>query len=109
MWVGTDIFSSDAGVGAYQNFKNNVLLAADPATKEFRRFLVGPVGSEVTGITFSPDQRAMFVDIQHPGEPVTIFTANLDDVSCHWPDGGTSRPRSATLVVTKNDGGIIGT
>lgn len=24
------------------------------------------------------------------------------------PDGGTARPRSATIVITKNDGGVIG-
>ena len=26
----------------------------------------------------------------------------------HWPDGGKSRPRSATIVITKKDGGVIG-
>ena len=26
----------------------------------------------------------------------------------HWPGGGTSRPRSATIVITRKDGGTIG-
>ena len=34
-----------------------------------RRFLVGPRGCEITGVVTTPDQRSMFVDIQHPGEP----------------------------------------
>jgi secreted PhoX family phosphatase len=109
VWVGTDMFSAEMGSGAYLNLKNNTLLAADPVTKEFRRFLVAPAGSEVTGIDFTPDRRAMFVDIQHPGEPASIFTSRLEDVLCNWPDGGESRPRSATLVITKDDGGVIGT
>jgi uncharacterized protein len=109
IWIGTDMFSSEMGVGPYKNLTNNMLLAADPVTKEFRRFLVAPAGSEVTGITFTPDRTAMFLDIQHPGEPPTIFTSRLEDVLCNWPDGGDSRPRSATLVITKDDGGVIGT
>lgn len=109
IWIGTDMFSAEMGVGAYANLRNNMLLAADPDTREFRRFLVAPAGSEVTGITFTPDRRTMFVDIQHPGEPPTIFTNQLADVLCNWPDGGDSRPRSATLVITKDDGGVIGT
>jgi hypothetical protein len=109
VWVGTDMFSSELGVGAYRNFRNNMLLAADPETREFRRFLVGPAGCEVTGITFSPDLRAMFVDIQHPGEPPEIFTLNLNNLLTRWPDFGNARPRSATLVITKDDGGEIGT
>jgi secreted PhoX family phosphatase len=109
IWIGTDMFSAEMGAGPYTNLKNNMLLAADPDTREFRRFLVAPAGAEVTGITFTPERTTMFVDIQHPGEPNSIFTAQLADVLCHWPDGGESRPRSATLVVTKDDGGIIGT
>jgi uncharacterized protein len=109
VWVGTDMFSSELGTGAYLNFKNNMLLCADPITKEFRRFLIGPAGCEVTGITFDRDQTAMFVDIQHPGEPAEIFTNNVANVLTNWPDFNGARPRSATLVITKDDGGIIGT
>jgi secreted PhoX family phosphatase len=109
VWIGTDMFSSELGTGAYANMKNNMLLAADPETKETRRFLVGPRGCEVTGITFTPDGRTMFVNIQHPGEPAAIISTPPNFTSGNWPDGGTSRPRSATLVVTKNDGGVIGT
>jgi uncharacterized protein len=86
-----------------------------PATNELKRFLVGPIDSEVTGITETPDGKAIFVNIQHPGEDTAA--ANLADPSkwsSYWPDGNKStntarRPRSSTIVVTKNDGGIIGT
>ena len=59
----------------------------------------GPYGCEVTGVTMTPDRRTMFVNIQHPGEPPPST----------WPGGGTLRPRSSTVVVTRSDGGIVGT
>lgn len=83
-----------------------------PAT--LRRFLVGPKGAEITGITETPDGRALFVNIQHPGENTAM--ADVGDPSKYesqWPAntgyGAGRRPRSATIVITKNDGGVIGT
>lgn len=45
------------------------MLAGDPVTGEIARFLTGPAGSEVTGLTWSSDHRTMFVGIQHPSAP----------------------------------------
>ncbi|HEY0959351.1 MAG TPA: alkaline phosphatase PhoX [Novosphingobium sp.] len=73
-----------------------------------KRFLVGPIGCEITGVDTTPDGRTLFVGIQHPGEEGT--TAAPDS---HWPDsqagtaGTTVRPRSAIVAITKNDGGVI--
>ena len=73
------------------------------------RFLVGPVQCEITGVTETPDGRALFVNIQHPGEDTKPGDIGSPAAwSSHWPDGGMSRPRSATVVITKNDGGVIG-
>jgi len=78
-----------------------------------KRFLVGPKGCELTGIAETPDGKALFVNIQHPGE--NTAAANVGDVTKYtsqWPAnagyGAGKRPRSATLVITKNDGGRIG-
>ena len=74
-----------------------------------RRFLVGPSDCEITGIAETPDGRAIFVNIQHPGESTPASAlGNPSAWLSHWPDGGSSRPRSATVVITKNDGGPIG-
>ncbi len=76
-----------------------------------RRFLVGPVDCEITGLAESPDGRALFVNIQHPGETTSGQDFSLDTPSSwlsHWPGGGSSRPRSATIVITRDDGGMIG-
>ncbi|MFC7513416.1 PhoX family protein [Herbaspirillum sp. GCM10030257] len=79
-----------------------------------KRFLVGPVACEITGLAETPDGKALFVNIQHPGE--TTAMANIGDPSKYtsqWPSnagyGAGKRPRSATIVITKNDGGRIGT
>lgn len=88
-----------------------------------RRFLVGPRDQEITGVVETPDGRTMFVNVQHPGEDTP--NANLagggaaGDFNSYWPGSsrapgsaatpGAPRPRSATVVITKNDGGRIGT
>jgi hypothetical protein len=73
-----------------------------------RRFLVGPKECEITGVAETPDGKALFVNIQHPGEETKPNYADPSSFGSHWPDGGNARPRSATLVITKNDGGQIG-
>ncbi len=76
-----------------------------------RRFLVGPVDCEITGLAESPDGRALFVNIQHPGETTQgkgFDIANPGTYLSHWPVGGDARPRSATIVITRDDGGPIG-
>jgi uncharacterized protein len=79
----------------------------DASASNLKRFLVGPKGCEITGIAETPDGKAIFVNIQHPGENTTSLT-DPNSFESHWPDGGTSRPRSATIVITKKDGGIVG-
>lgn len=73
-----------------------------------RRFLVGPKGCEITGVCMTPDYKSLFVNIQHPGED-----GDLAAFQSHWPDiennpASTARPRSATLVIRRDDGGQIG-
>ena len=111
MWVQTDMSTSAMGKGDLQRMGNNAMLAADPKTGEIRRFLVGPVGCEITGATGTPDGRTMFLNIQHPGEsPSERSEAAAPRKFSNWPDqNAAGRPRSATVVVRKNDGGVIGT
>ena len=130
-WIQTDD-------GAYTDVTNCMMLAALPgtvgdgatkvitnvdstgATKEvttkvgahldgtkLRRFLVGPKDCEITGIAETPDGKALFVNIQHPGE--NTATANLASPISTWPASVPgARPRSATIVITRDDGGTVG-
>ncbi|MFF7706267.1 alkaline phosphatase PhoX [Pseudomonas sp. NPDC007930] len=97
LWILTDGDMSNSG--DFAGMGNNQMLAADPSTGEIRRFMVGPVGCEVTGIAFAPDHKTLFVGIQHPGESgVSTFPEHLP--------GGT--PRSSVMVISRDDGGVIG-
>ncbi|HEV7458688.1 MAG TPA: PhoX family phosphatase [Roseococcus sp.] len=109
LWIQTDIGENDQLRGALAPFGNNAMLCANPVTGEIRRFLTGPVGQEITGVVTTPDRRTMFVNVQHPGAttPAADFAAGR--INSTWPDGEGRLPRSATIVITKNDGGIIGT
>jgi secreted PhoX family phosphatase len=111
LWIQTDVSTSTINAGAYAGFGNNQMLCADPVTRRTRRFLVGPSQCEITGCFATPDERTLFVGIQHPGERPDDLPgdpANPTQFSS-WPGGpGSGRPRSALLVITKDDGGQIG-
>jgi uncharacterized protein len=109
LWIQTDAADNSLRDPAYAGIGNNQMLAADPKSGEIRRFLTGPVGCEISGCIMTPDQRTLFVNVQHPGAATSAadFAAGIH--SSHFPDGGSSPPRSATLVITKDDGGKIGT
>ncbi len=84
-----------------------------PTPATLARFLVGPKGAEITGWCETPDGRAVFINIQHPGENTKM--ADVTDPARYesrWPAnagyGAGQRPRSATIVITRNDGGVIG-
>jgi hypothetical protein len=111
LWISTDIGPSAMHKGEMARLGNNQLLACDPATGEVRRFLTGPVGCEIAGSAMTPDGCTMFVNVQHPGETPSERSdpANPTRFSS-WPGGpGSARPRSATVVIRKRDGGVIGT
>ncbi len=89
-------------------------------TGELKRLLTGPLESEITGITETYDGKALFINIQHPGEDTAA--ANIASPTSSWPYSNTGngnpatpttaktiRPRSATIVLTRIDGGVIGT
>ncbi len=88
--------------GGQKDGMNNQMLVADTNTGEIRRLFAGVTGDEITGITLTSNRRTLFVNIQHlgKGDPAsTNFPAALD---------GVTVPRDATIVITRKDGGIIG-
>jgi secreted PhoX family phosphatase len=108
LWIQTDVSPSTLLQGDYAGLGHNQMLAADPVTREVRRFLTGPAGCEITGVTATPDGRTMFVNIQHPGEtPSERSDPARPTAISSWPGG--ERPRAATVVIRKRDGGVVGT
>jgi secreted PhoX family phosphatase len=111
LWVQTDISPTALGKGDFASLGNNQMLAVDPDVGAFRRFLTGPRGCEITGFHSTPDNRTAFVNIQHPGEtPGDRSNPDNPRAGSNWPDyAPNGRPRSATVVIRRKDGGIIGT
>ena len=69
-----------------------------------KQFFAAVTGAEVSGPSFNPDNTALFTSIQHPGEG-----GRYGDQISSWPDGGDALvPRPTVVVITKNDGGPIG-
>ena len=92
LWIQTD--GEDSNEGDFIGQGNNQMLAGDPATGRIERFLTGPKGGEVTGMTWTGDKRTMFVGIQHPNAP--------------FPDGEGKLPRSTIVAVKREDNAKIG-
>ncbi len=92
LWIQTD--GDDSNEDGFAGMGNNQMLVGDPVTGEIQRFMTGPNGSEVTGITWSSDRRTAFVGIQHPSAP--------------FPDGDGSLARSTIVAIKRDDNAIIG-
>jgi hypothetical protein len=75
-----------------------------------------PVGAELCGPRFSPDDKALFLAVQHPAtdgvqdyKPFGKSASTYEDPATRWPDFDPKMPpRPSVVVVTKKDGGIIG-
>ncbi len=97
MWVQTDHSvpgsTGVSGLSIEDVTGHNAMFYVDQASKQSKRFLVGPEGCEITGLAYTPDLKTFFVNIQHP-------TGN-------WPVSGEP-PRSSTIVVTRTDGKPVG-
>ncbi len=83
------------------------LKGADASATTVRRFLVGPKDCEITGLAMTPDRKTLFVNVQHPGENGSLTTPTSAWPASQTDSASTKRPRSATVVVTRTDGGEI--
>jgi secreted PhoX family phosphatase len=101
LWIATD--------GQGQTLGSNDSLHAVPTRGHERgrvqQFLRAVNGAEVTGPCLTPANDTLFVSIQHPGR--TPYS-DLATATSHWPDGDRNPPRPSVVVVTKKNGGIIG-
>lgn len=86
--------SQSSGTGPVINASNQA---------ELRRFFIGPNEAEVTGIAFTPDNTAIFLNIQHPGNWPAYDMTDATAVA-----SSKVRPRSSTVVIQRIDGKPVG-
>ncbi|HYG87761.1 MAG TPA: PhoX family phosphatase [Azospirillum sp.] len=81
-----------------------------------KMFFRVPVGAEMCGPCFTPDDKTLFVAVQHPAtdgvdkwEPFKGKLSTFEDPATRWPDFKDGMPpRPSVVAITKKDGGVIG-
>jgi secreted PhoX family phosphatase len=98
LWIATDGMPSTLKV-------NDCLYAVavdGPERGLLKRFMSAVPGAEVCGPEFTPDNRTLFIAIQHPGEG-SAFAAPKTS----WP-GSSGAPRPAVIAIEARDRSVIG-
>jgi len=100
------------------NFGNDGCFAVPTVGRNrgrLQQLMSGPIDCEVCGAEFNPDETALFLNIQHPGN------TQLEAPSSNWPDSelpegerpldknGKIQPRGSLIAVRRLDGGRVGT
>jgi secreted PhoX family phosphatase len=110
LWVSTDGNNNKA------TGRTDGLWAVDTegeARATSKLFFRVPVGGELCGPLFAPDDETAFVAVQHPGDGGEDWEGHgrpsyYEDLSTRWPDFKDDMPvRPAVLAITKIGGGKI--
>ena len=94
IWLCCDISGKRIGKSPYKNFGNNGLFFIPTMGKfagEVFQIASAPNDAELTGVTLSPDQKTLFLSVQHPGE----LSKSMKKLTSNWPDnkpGSIPRP-----------------
>ncbi|WP_217578840.1 PhoX family phosphatase [Mesorhizobium sp. GbtcB19] len=110
LWVATD------GQGPKATGRTDGLWAVDTegaARATSKLFFRVPIGAEMCGPLFAPDDRTAFVAVQHPGDGGEDWEgfgrpSYYEDPSTRWPDFKPDMPvRPSVVAITRQGGGKI--
>ncbi|MCG8593619.1 MAG: PhoX family phosphatase [Kiloniellales bacterium] len=114
LWISTDQGSAWSLSGTADGLFG---IETEGETRAYSKmFFRVPVGAELCGPIFTPDDRSLFLAVQHPASdgtkefPGFERRSTFDDAATRWPDFKDDMPpRPSVVVVTKDDGGPIAT
>jgi len=110
LWVATD------GQGPKATGRTDGVWAVDTegaARATSKLFFRVPIGAEMCGPLFAPDDRTAFVAVQHPGDGGEDWEgfgrpSYYEDPSTRWPDFKSEMPvRPSVVAITRQGGGKI--
>ena len=106
LWITTDQGSSQRSTGIPDGVYACDVNGAGRGLTKF--FYACPRDAEMCGPAFTPDNKTLFVAVQHPGE---YKDSTFDNPSTRWPDfdfRNNTPPRPSVVAITREDGGVIG-
>ncbi|ANX13670.1 hypothetical protein ABE41_016800 [Fictibacillus arsenicus] len=100
LWTVTDISSSKLNSAAWTSFGNNgmfMIPTVGPDKGVAFQFASAPKEAELTGPSFTPNERTLFLSVQHPGEE----TEDKANPTSTWPQvRGGNQPRPSVVAIT---------
>lgn len=84
LWMVTDMTTKLLGKSIFKKYGNNGMFfipTSGPESGKAFQFASAPIGSELTGPWFSPEEDFLFLSVQHPGED----TKDYDLPTSRWP------------------------
>jgi secreted PhoX family phosphatase len=103
LWVVADVTSARLNADArYATFMNNGMFfipTSGPGAGVANQFASAPCEAELTGPSWTPDRRTMFLSVQHPGEAAGVRTAGMRAPrGSNWPSGRVGAPPLPAVV-----------
>lgn len=99
LWMTVDMSEKEVGKAHYKKFGNNGLFYIPLSGKGAGipiQVASAPVDAEFSGPWFSPDNKTLFLSVQHPGSSAR---KNLKKQTSTWPDGEGKLPKSAVIAI----------
>lgn len=113
LWIATDQGKHWRRTGKADGLYS--LETEGPLRGHAKLFFRCPVGAELCGPCFTPDDETLFVSVQHPGTDGTRYFPGFErdstflDPATRWPDFAANMPpRPAVVAIRKTGGGSIG-
>ncbi|MBU8772099.1 PhoX family protein [Cytobacillus oceanisediminis] len=99
LWIVTDISGSKINQGEHKSFGNNgMFIVPTTGSKkgQAHQFASAPIEAELTGPWFTPNEKTLFLAVQHPGEE----TKEINNPTSMWPHReGDLIPRPAVVAI----------